>query len=251
MAFRLERINNGAQVEPMRIREIDPAMVIGREFIPSLYCNMFICGKTASGKTWNINTLLKKISKKKYSSIYLIVPTALIDNTYSEIIKQMEKRKIDVELLSMEELEPLIDMLETQDNVELGDEIERKAANGTKVAQKSIILFDDCSGMLAHNPVYNHLLTMSRHLLCKVITSSQSFIDLSPSARNQVRYLQIYPGVKRQDLQKVHENFTTNCDEFEQFESIYRHATSEKYQFLYLCDGELRKNYNMRYIIDN
>jgi hypothetical protein len=120
----------------------------------------------------------------------------------------------------------------------------KKKRKKSKLAQKRIVILDDIGNELK-KPSVDQLLKVNRHLHSKVILSSQYLNDLSPQARRQIDVWLLFNGCKKEKLLTVMRDCDTHL-EYDQFEAVYKYATSVKYNFLYIdCHhSKFRKNFN-------
>jgi len=95
-------------------------------------------------------------------------------------------------------------------------------------------------------PSIAKLLKANRHYKCKTLISSQYWNDIELQGRKQIDYVLLYRGLLRQEskLEDIYKNLDMAVP-YETFVELYKHATSKKYNFLYVnvVDSEFRMNF--------
>eukprot|EP00732_Lithocolla_globosa_P000103 Lithocolla_globosa_v1_NODE_19_length_9697_cov_21.310620.p4 type:complete len:283 gc:universal NODE_19_length_9697_cov_21.310620:3703-4551(+) len=260
---------NSVTVKPIQVPTVPLENVRGSDLFPSLFSNIFICSKKRSGKTSTIATILKKCADKN-SKVVVFCSTMDKDDNWVAIRNYLDKKKIPNDFFSSihenNALAQLIDeMSQTQSEDEesedeeppvivFGDEtlqIKRKKRKPKIVSPKYILVLDDISTELRDKQIAR-LLKIHRHLKSKVILSSQWYNDLEPSSRRQIDYYLIFNGINEEKLEQLYKNADLSIT-YEQFKILYRTATSEKYNFLYIdVNGDnYRHNFNKGLAIEN
>jgi hypothetical protein len=127
---------------------------------------------------------------------------------------------------------------------------QRKKRKPSKLAQKRIIVLDDI-GLELKKPSIDQLLKVNRHIKTKVILSSQYLNDLSPQARRQIDVWLLFNGCKKDKLLTIMRDCDTHLS-YNKFEELYKYATRDKYNFLYIdChNSKFRKNFNEEIVIN-
>lgn len=239
-----------------------------------LYSNTFICAKKNSGKTTVIFNILKKCVDKE-TKLYFFVSTIQKDRSWKQIVKYFESKGnqviSNVSTKSEDGSDLIQDILDTpiefsddesssteEEEVKFisidSDEEEvkkkRKKRKPSKMAQKQIIVLDDI-GMELKKPSIDQLLKVNRHLKSKVILSSQYLNDLSCQARRQIDIWLLFNGCKKEKIQTIMRDCDTHLS-YNKFEEIYKYATREKYNFLYIDahNCKFRKNFNQEIVIN-
>jgi len=125
----------------------------------------------------------------------------------------------------------------------------KRARKPRKTAPENLFIFDDLGAAL-RNPTFNTLLKQQRHYKCKIVICSHWLNDLSPEARRQIDYWLLYPGHSLEKLTEAYPFMDLTVD-VNTFLRLYRSATNDAYNFLYVdtTRGEFRKNYDQRYNI--
>jgi len=124
-----------------------------------------------------------------------------------------------------------------------------KPSKKTKNNCEWIIIFDDLSSDMRHKSV-STLLKKSRHYKAKVIISSQSLTDITPSAHNQLYALCLFKGISDDSLQYIYKRYEMFLP-FDEFVKVYHEITQEPYKFLTLLpvEQEIRKNLDQKIIL--
>ena len=121
----------------------------------------------------------------------------------------------------------------------------RRATKKTKyLAPEYIIIFDDLSNELKSKSLVT-LLKKNRHFKCKIIISSQHYNDILPESRKQADYMLIFKNITEKKLIEIHKDINVAVT-FDEFMELYRFATKDKFNFLYVdcVNDEYRKNFN-------
>ena len=94
-------------------------------------------------------------------------------------------------------------------------------------------------------PSFNTLIKTNRHYKSKVIISSQNLKDIMPEAHENIEFLLVFKGLKREILEKIYEDWKINLP-YPLFEKLYDDATNLKHSFLYIDTKniEFRRNFN-------
>jgi hypothetical protein len=263
--FKVREIND-FKISKIRLPERDEKKIRGGELLP-LYSNTFICAKKNSGKTTVIFNILKKCVDKN-TIVDLFVSTIEKDRSWIQILEFLKKKNVrfNAHMSSNDDngrdlIKDIIDqpVVFSDDDESDAEEsrglmyisVDRPQENAkpvkrrsNKITQKRIVILDDIGNELK-KPSIDQLLKVNRHLHSKVILSSQYLNDLSPQARRQIDVWLLFNGCKREKLLTVMRDCDTHL-EYPLFEQVYKFATSEKYNFLYIdChNSKFRKNFN-------
>ena len=259
---------NEFKVSKIRLPQISQKKIKGGELIP-LYSNTFIVAKKNSGKSTAIFNMLKKCADRD-TILDLFVSTIEKDRSWIQIVKYFTDKGLTVNshMSTVDDGENLIQdiidqpvLLDDSDSSESEDDLRYisiddpetekkiKKRKPAKLAQKRIIVLDDIGSELK-SPQINQLLKINRHLHSKVILSSQYLNDLSPQARRQIDIWMIFNGCKKEKLKTLMRDTDTHLD-YDEFEQLYKYATGEKYNFLYVdtSNSTFRKNFNQQLLI--
>lgn len=239
----------------------DTRPIKGAAMFPELFANVFICAKKKSGKTNVIYNILKKccgpetkvlafvstinkdegwIQIKNYCDhvgIYFEGHTSLLDEEGSDILDTWIEA----------EQKPTQTEDEPQKVLLLDDSPKKKPKRSKFRSPEWIIVLDDISTELKAKSV-NSLLKKNRHLKCKVIISSQYLNDLLPMSRKQLDYVLLFGGHGTKKLEEIYRDVDVSVP-FEQFARMYRIATADRFNFLYVDTrgDKFRKNFNMEF----
>jgi len=269
---------NDIQIKPVIHLALEPTEILGYDYFPNLYSNIYICSKRKSGKITLIYNILKHCVSKR-TNVVFFCSTIHRDSTYKKILEMLEKKKVNVvsydhfidgkenilnsileelnESLEAEEEEKIKnaeDKLDPKPKFELfpKEEVkERKERKPKKLAPEYVFIFDDLGADLRH-PSITQLCKISRHYKAKLIFSSQYIHDLSNSAIKNIDYALIFRSFNKEKLLSLYEGLDLSIT-FETFEKIYQDATEERFHFLYVdCrEGTFRKDFNKEYILND
>ena len=98
------------------------------------------------------------------------------------------------------------------------------------------ICLDDCLGTIRREAKVNHLASRFRHYNIKLLMiSSQKFRHVSPVIRtNATAVIVGSPFPNQQELDKVFEEYGDQFGGYEAIKKLYKMATPERYNFLFL-----------------
>jgi hypothetical protein len=276
--MKLEKINN-VSVRPVIVQDNNEAEKIkAYKIMPFAFFNLFICSKKKSGKTSLISTIIKKVTDKR-STIWLFCSTAKIDKTWLAIIDYLESKGNKVNIFDsifdgkINLLNKILDEMGEPEVVEekkdkkapinlneikrsydiLGKEQDeegktKKEYVPKKRAPKHLFIFDDLSPELKY---VDRLVKVHRHFQASVIISSQYIHDLSISSRLQIDVFCTFRGFSEEKFEMIHKSLDLSIP-FETLWNIYKYATEDPYNFLYLNvrTEEMRKNLNHKITFD-
>jgi hypothetical protein len=270
--FRTQKINNSI-VTPVPIvstAEDDKKPIKGYDLLPEIYCNCFLLAKKKLGKS----TVLSKIIREKIdprTKVYAFVSTLNKDKTWQSIKDYCIGKNIEFNGYTSiigdngeNILQDLIDGLKREEIVEPdkiskkcriimcdddeSDEKPRKKKYKYRVPEYLFVL-DDLSTELSNNAV-TALLKCNRHYKSTILVANQYWNDLSASGRKNLDYMIIFGAQPKDKLQTIHKELDLAI-EFDEFYKIYKFATKDKYNFLYidLTQQSYRKNFNEKILI--
>jgi hypothetical protein len=251
----------------------DITKIKGYKLIPSNYWILFLCSKKKSGKTSLINELCKKCTDKR-TVFWIFCGTYKIDTSWIAIIKMLEERGNQVNTFdTIQEgkenvldtiLDGLADESESKEeetpppaperpNFELfkqQDGKKKKEYKPKKTASKNMFIFDDISSQLK-NPAVARLLKQHRHSGSSVIISSQYLHDIRPESTLQIDYFFAFRSFSIEKLEYIHKVLDLSIT-FEKFWDMYKYATEQMYNFLYMNvrTEEFRQNFNKKLEFD-
>ncbi len=249
--------------------EKDKRPLRGEHLFKNPFSNIFLLARKCSGKTSTIFKIIKERITRE-TKIYLFCSTLYKDNSWIQIRKYLEMKKIEVVCFTsikeggMDQLKNIVDTLEMEakvaeeerlnpthkkpyKNILLLDESDEEEVKPYKSKYKSpqiLFVFDDLSTEL-QSPSLVSLMKKNRHFLCECIVSSQWITDLTPASRRQLDYILLYGGSSPEKLASIYKEadiWTT----YDVFERIYQFATEKPYSFLYIDTRfhTFRRNFN-------
>ena len=272
--LQLKKINDIA-VKPIIQNKLHKDDVLGYDYFPTLYSNIYICSKRKSGKTTLIYNILKHCTDKK-TNVVFFCSTIHRDATYKKILEMLEKKgvntivydhfidgKENVLTTMLNEMNNDLEAKETTkkpkgnelvgwgyfDKEEVEEKKEIKEKKPKKLGCEYIFIFDDLGSDL-RNASITQLCKVSRHYKAKLIFSSQYLHDMSNSAIKNLDVCLIFKSFNREKLLVLFEGLDLGCS-FDQFVEMYKDATHEPFNFLYVdCrEGTFRRNFNQEYVI--
>jgi len=271
--IKTSKINN-FKIQLPKAKKVDNRPVKGAFMFPKELCTTYILGKKESGKTvliWNI--IQHRIEKN--TTVVIFCPTVYADHGWINILEWLENNDIPhmihtsiynndgtnalKELVSELEDEAKArydDMKESKKKKHKSDkfdvhkvlnpeeETEKKERKPKYKAADYLILIDDLSDEIGDSSLPT-LIKKHRHFKTQLIISNQTLNDLPLSARKQLDYWIIFPGLDDIKLREVYDRCTLQID-FDQFQDLYYAATSKPYNFLYFCSylNDFRRNFD-------
>ncbi len=269
---------NNIKIKPVVHLALEQNEILGYDYFPTLYSNIYICSRRRSGKTTLIYNILKHCVNKR-TNVVFFCSTIHRDSTYKLILEMLEKKKVNVmtydHFLNGKEniltgiIEELNNDLETQEQEKIKKDedkldpkpimqlfpkeeaLERKPRKPKRLSPEYVFIFDDLGNDLRHASI-TQLFKTSRHYRAKVIVSSQYIHDLSNSCIKNLDYTLIFKSFNREKLLVLFEALDLSID-FELFEKLYLDATAEPFNFLYVDSREntYRKNFNKEYLLND
>lgn len=275
MPIGLKKIND-EKVNSIKVQKGDGKKKIkGEKLFPELYANIFLCGKKKSGKTSATFKILKDCAGK-HTKIIVFSATVNNDANWLEIQKYFEEKEISLTpmtsiyndegknlvltirktLAEKAEKEkerakkgegPPTQLIAIDSDDEDDDEDDEKKEKA--LSPEYIIVFDDLSDQLRDRSI-DTLLKSNRHFKLKIIISSQYYIDMIPSARQQLDYLLLFPKIAEEKLKMIWKDADLDLDYLE-FLTLYKTATEQPYNFFYVDtrQDKYRKNFNQEFLI--
>ena len=223
--------------------KIEPIIVKQYEFKQSPYpqadklpFRSIIVSASQGGKGILIQNLVLKIYKGCFERIYIVSPTAHIDEAYKEIIKYIEKElKVDnkKEQYLFDEYNPdsLTHIIDTQHKV-----IEYQKKNKMKKLFSCLLIIDDFAEdktFMRYSKVLHGLYTKSRHFGLSVITASQKYNALALIVRLNTSSLYIFKLKNMAEVDAFVQEQSALVDKKTVYD-IYKLATEEPYSFLFV-----------------
>lgn len=184
---------------------------------------MSILAPVKSGKTTTIvNIVLNPaLYRKAWSRVYLVSPTARVDETFAPLIG--DPAATAHVPASPKEFEAAISSVITA--VGEGDE-------------PSVLVVDDCVNLIGASSVFLGLCTRYRHLKLSIIVATQYFKALPPVVRSNTSMFLVFRLTNEKELMAWLEEEAGNFPPRE-LEAAYRAITKHKYHFLRVDRREL------------
>jgi hypothetical protein len=271
--FRTQKINNSI-VTPVKLESIsedDMKPIKGYDLFPEIYCNCFLLAKKKSGKSTVLSKIIRETTDPR-TKVYAFVSTLNKDKTWKSIKDYCISKNIEFNGYTSilgdngeNILQDLIDELKRDEEIEEPDKIKKKCSiimcddddsdekpkkrkYKYRVAEYLFVL-DDLSTELMYKAVTS-LLKCNRHYKSKILLSNQYWNDVSMGARKNLDYMLIFGAQPKDKLQIIHKELDLAID-FDEFYKIYKFATKDKYNFLYidLTQQSYRKNFNEKILI--
>lgn len=173
-----------------------------------------------------------------------------------EQIEDEKEKELDEKMLKSKEFKEYI---KENEKMNPGCEIDlnendiiikfRRKKEKKYLTPKLFFVFDDISGELQNNMI-TVLLKQNRHFKSKCIISTQSITDVHRKGRTQFNIFILLGGHNDQQLDYIYEAASLSISK-NKFYELYKDATKEKYNFLYIDKdhNKFRKNFNEEYII--
>ena len=240
------------------VPKIEPINVKQYEFKQSPYpqadklpFRSIIVSASQGGKGILIQNLILKIYRGCFERIYIVSPTAHIDEAYKEVIRYIEKElKIDnkKEQYLFDEYDPesLAHIIDTQHKV-----IEYQKKNKMNKLYSCLLIIDDWAEdrvFMRYSKILHGLYTKSRHFGLSVITSSQKLNALAPIVRLNTSSLYIFKLKNQAELDTFIQEQSALIDKKTMLE-IYRTAVdAQPYSFLFvkLRESDINKIFMVR-----
>jgi hypothetical protein len=272
--IKLKTINKEV-VKPFKKKEVDVRPVRGGDIIP-MDTNVYEVAPTAGGKTTTTFHILKKIVTSE-TKIVAFVSTIFNDDTWIAIREWAADKEIEFEAhMSIFEngrnlLKGYVEQFQEEaierekkraqkkiqnlmpKKKQIGgyrfdepvkEEEEEKPRRSKWQQRKYIFVFDDIADE-TRSVEYTTLLKSARHYTVTTITSGQDLKQIDRPARLQVRIWLLFRSLNAERLKDVYDSIGSAMT-FEEFVEVYKYATAEPYNFLYIAPRvpEYRKNFN-------
>ena len=231
-------------MKKLDIPKIEPINVKQYEFKQSPYPqadklpfrSIIVCA-SQGGKGILIQNLVLKIYRGCFERIYIVSPTAHIDEAYKEVIKYIQKElKIDnkKEQYLFDEYNPeaLEHIIDTQHKV-----IEYQKKNKMTKLFSCLLIIDDWAEdriFMRYSKILHGLYTKSRHFGLSVITSSQKLNALAPIVRLNTSSLYIFKLKNQAELDTFIQEQSALIDKKTMLE-IYRTGSWCTTIFIFFC----------------
>jgi len=215
----------------------------GYHLVPVLNPNILLLAKKRSGKTTVIFNLLKGLITANHK-VFIFSGTYRKDDTWQSIIDWLDNEGViyyadtsfkgkDANGVPFNMLSRIMKMLET------------------KPEEYYIMVFDDLPQTDYKDKTFDALFKQNRHSAITTISSDQYLNSMAPSTLTQMDLICMFPKLPEKKLIEIHGKLQPDIT-VEDFVSLYRYATAERYSFLYMLrdgpDGtdEYRKNFNVQ-----
>lgn len=195
-----------------------------RGIVPKHPFRLLTVGTSGSGKSVVVSYLLKNVYNKYFDRLVIFSPTAKNDPAYKGITARNDFR---TELVP-EEIENLFRSQES-----------KVKAYGKAKAPRMCILFDDviAENKFMNKPAFMKCFFQSRHNNISIILCAQSYMRVPRSARLNATDLMLFPA-SESEMQRIAKEYTPPHTKQAEFEELIKHATREKYSFLYIATLE-------------
>jgi hypothetical protein len=270
MSIKVKKIND-VKVKKIETVSLDDREIKGKDICSTCTSNIFLVAPTHGGKTTTMFEIIQQCAGKK-TKIVAFVSTIFNDENWAVIKEWCRKKRISftphisifegkkdllqeyvLELTKKaEEKEKLrntpIDPYESCIMFDNDDEDEEEEDKKYQYPEY-IFIFDDLSDEI-RTTSYNTLLKKSRHFGIMTITGTQDVKDMLPATRNQIRIWLLYPDLPPDRLDSIYNTLGRKIN-FSQFEQMYKYATKQPYNFLYIAprNADYRINFDRRYIL--
>ena len=197
------------------------------KIIPQPPACVIICSPIKTGKTTLLSNLLLNpnfYGKDYFDEVIIISNTICNDITGRFLLKSFTCHNIYSDKL-------VIDLLKRQDKD--GEENEE----GKKEHRKDVaLIFDDILGSIKRESVANYISTRFRHYNIKLlIYSTQTARGISSMVRqNCTDFIMGSPFPNQKEKEKIFEEYGDLFGGYKNLEKIYKIATPNRYDFLYL-----------------
>jgi hypothetical protein len=256
------KINN-IEIEVLKPKEdFTKKTVIGYDYFPDPYGNIYICATKGKGKTMVIYNIVKNTIDKR-TKIIIFSSSVGKDNTYAEIIKYCKKKEIECiayndirengihlvgEFLNKLKKDSKNDKKEVviEEKSLLTDESDPrpKRIKKKKIVPDYLLIFDDLGNTLRCK-ILETVVKVNRHFKIRNILSFHVKSDVMPGTTKQGDYILLFGGYPEKKLEELHQQLVLSVP-FCTFLKLYQHCTREKYNFMY-CDTKTntyRRNFN-------
>ena len=245
-------------MKKLAVPKIEPINVKQHEFKQSPYpqadklpFRSIIVSASQGGKGILIQNLFLKIYKGCFERIWIVSPTAHIDEAYKEVIQYIQKElnvddKKEQFLFDEYDPESLAHIIDTQHKV-----IEYQKKNKMNRLYSCLLVIDDFAEdktFMRYSKILHGLYTKSRHFGLSVITASQKLNALAPIVRLNSSSLYIFKLKNQSELDTFIQEQSALIDK-KTINEIYRVATEEPYSFLFvkLRESDVNKIFMVRF----
>lgn len=202
------------------------------ERLPFHTRNLAILGQTGSGKSVEIENILRNIVD--IDLVYLFVPTNAVDtqNNYEEIL---DDREIEFTNSEIEDLPSVIEEV-------LAVGAEQKKAKDKK---KFLFVFDDFGSSLVKSDEIIRFAKMSRKIPCQIIFGIQSYEQLAPPLWKQLQNVSIFTNTSENEVKKVLERVSLTMPKESVLQAIETHKKQYNFINIDLLNGQLMEKFTV------
>lgn len=261
MSYNIRRINN-LKVIPPKLRQSKESgkPVKGRMIYNETSYITFILAKKKSGKTVLLFNILHN-SIDKRTKVFIFCSSISKDQTYKGMLEYLDKKNIEVETFTnIRELTDIIKELFSGSDDEDSEEEKEVKIDLFKEEEKKdkkkkyknrvpdyVFIFDDL-GTELRDRTFNKLLKTHRHINSQIIISSHYPTDLMPEALKQIDLFLLLPKINEKKLLDLYDLITLDID-YEKFQELYKEATEERFNFLYVDARNDQYRFNFNHLI--
>ena len=228
----------------LKLRDKTDAYYTKKPILFDIPFKLIICGKSQlSGKTTILANLLlrKKYYKNDFKgeNIFIVSPS-LNQNKMKIIIRQLDIPRSNLfETFDEEVLTEIYSMIQ--------DEYE-DAVESNETPENYLFVFDDMSfsgvlkgrGGAKMHGIVNKMFCNGRHIMLSTILTTQSYVDISTTCRENATGMILFSSSNRQldQIADDHAHISRKA-----FRTMFRKATDKKHSFLvinYSNDSEMR-----------
>ena len=286
-------MSSALTVKPITTKKGKGRLPLGHEMFPQLASSIYISAGTKSGKTTLISHILEhcvgestkvfifsptiyidktykhileQLTKRKIQhweyphfidengeNILELIVNELIDNSKHKREKgeDNEKKIIGHKIINGEIIREYEEKPQQPAKEKKAREKEEAKKEKAKKEPSYFFIFDDLGEEMRHKSIYKWLLKQ-RQFMAKTILSSQAINNLMPNSIGQLDYVLIFGGQREDAVVKLKNKLDLPVSD-EDFLSLYRYATGEKYHFLYIDRREVlfRKDFKTPISITN
>tara|TARA_R110001592_G_scaffold361604_3_gene672712 strand:- start:448 stop:1212 length:765 start_codon:yes stop_codon:yes gene_type:complete len=188
--------------------------------LPKPPCLMLLCSPIRTGKSTIISNLYLNdnfYGQDYFDAVHILSPTIHNDDTSRYLLK-------------------FADCYDGYKDSIIDDIVSYQNKFEKKDMPAISICLDDCLGTIRREAKVNHLASRFRHYNIKLLMiSSQKFRHVSPVIRtNATAVIVGSPFPNQQELDKVFEEYGDQFGGYEAIKKLYKMATPERYNFLFL-----------------
>ena len=208
------------------------------EVLPKLPFSAIVVGRSGSGKTMAMTSMLKNKNLLKDCFDYIFFFTG--SKPDKEIIKDLHLKKDCIKIdFTEEDVKKVIEKLEKH--------IEDGGFNAE--TPSTLFIFDDILGNtdFLKSKTMVKLATANRHINATFFILSQYYKKLPPVIRTNASYIMFFPS-NQQEIEKLADEMTPARMNKKRFIEIVNYATSDKHSFLSInnkSENKLRKNFDI------